>query len=106
MDGCVYTRSNASHAGEEYCFKNEDIGGVMECQAIDTDKTTDDIENEKSNIEEENRQLEEELVADQKEEDDAAELDGQLGDVDNKVEQLTSSSSSKFEFIESLYILT
>ena len=32
VDGCVYTRSNASHAGEEYCFKNEDIGGVMECQ--------------------------------------------------------------------------
>ena len=46
-------------------------------------------------------------MADQKEEDDAAELDGQLGDVDNKVEQLTSSSSSKFEFIESIiYILT
>lgn len=41
-------------------------------------------------------------MADQKEEDDAAELDGQLGDVDNKVEQLTSSSSSKFEFIESI----
>ena len=31
-------------------------------------------------------------MEDQKEEEEAAELDGQLGDVDNKVEQLTSSS--------------
>ena len=31
----------------------------------------------------------------QKEEDDATELDGALADADNKVEQLTSSSSSK-----------
>ena len=36
-------------------------------------------------------------MKDEKEEEEAAELDGQLEDVDNKVEQLTSSSSSKFE---------
>ena len=50
-------------------------------------------------IEEETRQLEEGLVADLKEEDDATELDGALGDVDNNVEQLTSSSSSNLENI-------
>ena len=50
-------------------------------------------------IEEETRQLEEELVEAQKEEDDANELDGARGDADNKVEQLTSSSSSNLENI-------
>ena len=25
-------RMNDSHAGEEYCFKNENIGGFLECQ--------------------------------------------------------------------------
>ena len=35
----------------------------------------------------------------QKEEDDANELDGARGDADNKVEQLTSSSSSNLENI-------
>ena len=92
MDGCVYTRSNASHAGEEYCFKNEDMGGVMECQAIDTDKTTDDIENEKSNIEEENRQLEEELAQEEAEGEQAEELSKNLDSVDSKIEELTSES--------------
>ena len=42
-------------------------------------------------------------MADQKEEDDATELDGALGDVDNKVEQLTSSSSSNFENIVGIF---
>ena len=32
VDGCVYTRSNASNAGEEYCFKNENTNGTLECQ--------------------------------------------------------------------------
>ena len=41
-------------------------------------------------------------MKDEKEEEDAAELDGQLDDVDNKVEQLTSSSSSKFKIIGSM----
>ena len=39
------------------------------------------------------------MVEAQKEEDDATELDGALGDADNKVEQLTSSSSSNFTHI-------
>ena len=56
-------------------------------------QNTEDVASlDKGAIEEENRQLEAELVEDQKEEEEAAELDGQLGDVDNKVEQLTSSS--------------
>ena len=42
-------------------------------------------------------------MADQKEEDDATELDGALGDVDNKVEQLTSSSSSNLENIGGIF---
>jgi len=88
VDGCVYTRANASNPGEEYCFKNEQSSGSLVCQ------NTEDVASlDQGAIEDENRQLEAELVADQKEEDDAAELDGQLGDVDNKVEQLTSSSS-------------
>ena len=41
-------------------------------------------------------------MEDQKEEEDAAQLDGQLGDVDDKVEQLTSSSSSKIKIIGSM----
>ena len=94
VDGCVYTRSNASHAGEEYCFKNVDIGGVMECQAIDTDKTTDDIENEKSDIEEENRQLEEELAQEEAEGEQAEELSKNLDSVDSKIEELTSTATT------------
>jgi len=88
VDGCVYTRANASNSGEEYCFKNEKSSGSFECQNLE-----DVASLNKTAIEEETRQLEEELVADQKEEDDATELDGALGDVDNKVEQLTSSTS-------------
>ena len=58
-------------------------------------QNTEDVASlDKSAIEEENRWLEEELVDDQNEEDDAIQLDGALQDVDNKVEQLTSSSSS------------
>jgi len=88
VDGCVYTRANASNSGEEYCFKNEQSSGSLECQ------NTEDVASlDKSAIEEETRQLEEELVEAQKEEDDATELDGALADADNKVEQLTSSSS-------------
>ena len=56
-------------------------------------QSTDDVASlDKDAIEEETRQLEAELVEDEKEEEEAAELDGKLGDVDNKVEQLTSSS--------------
>ena len=67
-------------------------------------QNTEDVASlDKSAIEEETRQLEEELVADQKEEDDATELDGALGDVDNKVEQLTSSSSSNLENIVGIF---
>jgi len=88
VDGCVYIRANASNSGEKYCFKQEQSSGSLECQ------NTEDVESlDKSAIEEETRQLEEQLVADQKEEDDATQLDGALEDVDNKVEQLTSSSS-------------
>ena len=32
VDGCVYTRSNASNAGEEYCFKNQQSEGSLVCQ--------------------------------------------------------------------------
>ena len=32
VDGCIYTRSNTSHAGEEYCFKNEENDGSLTCQ--------------------------------------------------------------------------
>ena len=28
----MYPRSNQSHAGEEYCFKNENTNGTLECQ--------------------------------------------------------------------------
>ena len=63
-------------------------------------QNTDDVASlNQTEIEEETRQLEEGLLADQKEEDDATELDGALGDVDNKVEQLTSSSSSNLKNI-------
>ena len=56
-------------------------------------QNTEDVASlDKGAIEEENRQLEAELVEDQKEEEEAADLDGKLEDVDNKVEQLTSSS--------------
>ena len=41
-------------------------------------------------------------MADQKEEDDATELDGALGDVDNKVEQLISSTSSNILFLKNI----
>jgi len=30
-DGCIYTRANASHSGEEYCFKLGNIGGSLQC---------------------------------------------------------------------------
>ena len=60
---------------------------------LEFSQNTEDVASlDKGAIEEENRLLEAELVEDQKEEEEAAELDGQLGDVDNKVEQLTSSS--------------
>ena len=63
-------------------------------------QNTEDVASlNQTKIEEETRQLEEELVEAQKEEDDATELDGALGDADNKGEQLTSSSSSNLENI-------
>jgi len=88
VDGCVYIRANASNSGEEYCFKQEQSSGSLECQNREDVASLD-----KSAIEEETRKLEEELVADQNEEDNATQLDGALKDVDNKVEQLTSSTS-------------
>jgi len=36
VDGCVYTRANASNSGEEYCFKNEQSSGSLECQILHT----------------------------------------------------------------------
>ena len=32
VDGCIYTRANESHVGEEYCFKNEQSEGFLQCQ--------------------------------------------------------------------------
>ena len=32
IDGCVYTRDNPGSAGDEYCFKNEQSNGAVQCQ--------------------------------------------------------------------------
>ena len=34
VDGCIYTRANESHVGEEYCFKNEQSDGFLQCQVF------------------------------------------------------------------------
>merc|ERR1719412_1458605 len=67
FDGCIYTRVNDSHTGEEYCFKNENIGGFLECQAIQVDATAEDIQSQKANIEAETAELEQEVAQQEQE---------------------------------------
>jgi len=95
FDGCIYTRANESHAGEEYCFKNENIGGFLECQAIQEDATAEDLTNQKSSIEAENEQLEQEVQEQQQQLAVTEELTGKLDDVDAKIENITSPSGGR-----------
>merc|ERR1712165_440047 len=81
FDGCIYTRANASHAGEEYCFKNENIGGFLECQAIEVDATAEDIQSQKANIEAETAELEQEVAEKEQEVSKMEELSGSLDNV-------------------------
>merc|ERR1711953_94863 len=95
FDGCIYTRVNDSHTGEEYCFKNENIGGFLECQAIQVDATAEDLAEAKSNIEAENEQLEQEVAEQEQELASSEELSGALDDVDTKIEDLTSNRKAR-----------
>merc|ERR1711953_1400667 len=87
FDGCIYTRVNDSHTGEEYCFKNENIGGFLECQAIQVDTTAEDIQSQKANIEAETAELEQEVAK-------MEELSGSLDNVDTKIDDLTTETST------------
>merc|ERR1719245_871527 len=92
VDGCVYTRNNASHTGEEYCFKNELNDGSLECQAL-PEKSSEEIAQENESLRNENIQLENEIKEEQKAEAEATELGDKLNDVDNKIDELTPSST-------------
>jgi len=91
VDGCIYTRANESHVGEEYCFKNEQSEGFLQCQDTSSNNP-EDAEATKNALEEENRQLETEVAAAEQEEAEAEDLGNKLEDVDKTVEDLTSST--------------
>merc|ERR1719211_709109 len=60
VDGCVYTRSNASNAGEEYCFKNQQSEGSLVCQ--DTGASASEATAQQAALEQENTRLEAEVA--------------------------------------------
>merc|ERR1712106_1089308 len=93
IDGCVYTRDNPGSPGDEYCFKNEQSNGAVQCQA-GTTVSLQSLETQKSGLENDVRQLEDEVKALEADETDAGELDTELDKVDAKVEELTSDGTT------------
>merc|ERR1712106_5039 len=93
IDGCVYTRDNPGSTGDEYCFKNEQSNGAVQCQA-GTTVSLQSLETQKSGLENDVRQLENEVQALEVDETTAEELNTELDKVDDKIEELTSDGTT------------
>merc|ERR1711892_1594227 len=89
IDGCGYTRANPGSAGDEYCFKNQQSNGAVQCQ-----QSLQSLETQKSGLENDVRQLEEEVNALEADGTDAEELNTELDKVDDKIEELTSDGTT------------
>merc|ERR1711892_943597 len=93
IDGCIYTRDNPGSPGDEYCFKNQQSNGAVQCQA-GTTVSLQSLETQKSGLENDVRQLEEEVQALEVDETTAEELNTELDKVDDKIEELTSDGTT------------
>merc|ERR1711892_1395240 len=89
IDGCVYTRANPGSAGDEYCFKNQQSNGAVQCQ-----QSLQSLETQKSGLENDVRQLEAEVRDLEFDETTAEELNTELDKVDDKIEELTSDGTT------------
>merc|ERR1711892_72965 len=93
IDGCIYTRDNPGSPGDEYCFKNEQSNGAVQCQA-GTTVSLQSLETQKSGLENDVRQLEAEVRDLEFDETTAEELNTELDKVDDKIEELTSDGTT------------
>merc|ERR1711892_1335891 len=89
IDGCGYTRANPGSAGDEYCFKNQQSNGAVQCQ-----QSLQSLETQKSGLENDVRQLEAEVRDLEFDETTAEELNTELDKVDDKIEELTSDGTT------------
>eukprot|EP00091_Calanus_sinicus_P002824 TRINITY_DN12956_c0_g1_i4.p1 TRINITY_DN12956_c0_g1~~TRINITY_DN12956_c0_g1_i4.p1 ORF type:complete len:243 (-),score=75.14 TRINITY_DN12956_c0_g1_i4:500-1228(-) len=93
-DGCVYTRTNPDDAGDEYCFKNMQAPGSVQCQDATTTPSVTNLESQKSALENEVTDLENEVRNLEADETDANTLNTELNNVDAKVDELTADATT------------
>merc|ERR1711892_389075 len=96
IDGCVYTKPGTPD--DEYCFKTEQSGGIVQCQdttgAVGTTPSVTSLQSQKSLLEDEVANLETEVADLEAEEIAAASLSSGLDEVDTKIEELTAEGTT------------